>query len=303
VSHRLEEIFRLCDRVTVLKDGRYVNTVPVSDVDRHSLIEMMIGREMKDLFPARESVIGDVLLRVENLKADDRVKDVSFAVRAGEVLGISGLVGAGRTETARAIFGADRKDSGRVFLDGEEVFIKSPKDSVALGIGMLPEDRKQHGVILDLPIKTNGTLTIIDRITRLFGSFDRKAETKTVDGLAKKLRLKAASINSDVNTLSGGNQQKVALMKWLAKEAKVLILDEPTRGVDVGAKVEIYRTINELAAQRIAIVLISSEMPEVIGMCDRALVMRQGRITGELDKADLNEMNLIKPAMGVHVDE
>jgi ribose transport system ATP-binding protein len=303
VSHRLEEIFRLCDRITVLKDGKLVNTVAVSDVDRHSLIEMMIGREMKDLFPDRNAQIGDVVLRVEELNVKDKVQNVSFVVRKGEVLGISGLVGAGRTETARAIFGADKKDSGRVFLDGEEVFIKTPRDSVALGIGMLPEDRKQHGVILDLPIRTNGTLTIIDRITGLFGSLDRKTETITVDGLVDKLRLKAASIDASVHTLSGGNQQKVALMKWLAKETKVLILDEPTRGVDVGAKVEIYRTINELAAQGIGIVLISSEMPEVIGMCDRVIVMRRGRVTRELGKADLNEMSLIKPAMGVHADE
>jgi ribose transport system ATP-binding protein len=299
VSHRLEEIFRICDRVTVLKDGKKVDTVNVCDVNQDQLVRMMIGREMKDYFPPRQAEIGDVIFQVNNLNCGMMVKDVSLQVRKGEVLGLSGLVGAGRTETFRAIFGAEKKDSGEIIIENKIVNITSPKDAVACGVGMLPEDRKQHGVLLDLPIKINGTLTIIDRIKKSFGRIDTGKEEKIVADLVDRLHAKIGSANDQVNTLSGGNQQKIALMKWIASNSKVLLLDEPTRGVDVGAKVEIYKIINELAAQGVGIIFASSDMPEIIGMSDRVIVMRNGMIAGELGKDMINEYNLIKLAMGV----
>lgn len=299
VSHRIEEVFRICDRVTVLKDGKKVDTVNVRDVNREQLVRMMIGREMKDYFPPRQAEIGEVIFQVNNLNYGTMVKDVSLHVRRGEVLGLSGLVGAGRTETFRAIFGAEKKDSGEIIIENTIVNITSPKDAVACGVGMLPEDRKQHGVLLDMSIKINGTLTIINRIKKSFGRIDNSREENVVADLVDRLHAKIGSANDQVNTLSGGNQQKIALMKWIASNSKVLLLDEPTRGVDVGAKVEIYKIINELAAQGVGIIINSSEMPEIIGMSDRVIVMRNGMIAGELGKDMINEYNLIKLAMGV----
>ncbi len=299
VSHRIEEVFRICDRVTVLKDGKKVDTVNVRDVNREQLVRMMIGREMKDYFPPRQAEIGEVIFQVNNLHYGTMVKDVSLHVRKGEVLGLSGLVGAGRTETFRAIFGAEKKDSGVIIIENAIVNITSPKDAVACGVGMLPEDRKQHGVLLDLSIKINGTLTIINRIKKSFGRIDNSREESIVADLVDRLHAKIGSANDQVNTLSGGNQQKVALMKWIASNSKVLLLDEPTRGVDVGAKVEIYKIINELASKGVGIIINSSEMPEIIGMSDRVIVMRNGMIAGELGKDMINEYNLIKLAMGV----
>lgn len=299
VSHRIEEIFRICDRVTVLKDGQKVNTVNVSDVNQEKLVRMMIGREMKDYFPPRHAEIGEVIFQASHLNSGAMVKDVSLQVRRGEVLGVSGLVGAGRTETFRAIFGADKKDSGEIIIEDKPVKISSPKDAVACGVGMLPEDRKQHGVLLDLSITINGTLTIINRLRKSFDRIDQAKEDNIVADLVTRLHAKIASANDPVSTLSGGNQQKVALMKWLASNSKVLLLDEPTRGVDVGAKVEIYKIINELAAQGVGIIFTSSEMPEIIGMSDRVIVMRNGAIAGELEKDMINEFNLIRLAMGV----
>lgn len=299
ISHRIEEVFEICDRITILKDGAKVGTVNVGDVSREQLVRMMIGREMKDYFPPRQIEIGEVIFEANHLNCGAMVKDVSISVRKGEVLGVSGLVGAGRTETFRAIFGADKKDSGEIFVDGKEVKIRSPQDAVACGVGMLPEDRKQHGVLLELSIKINGTLTILNRLTRFFGRIDQASEDTIVAGLVKKLHAKIGSGDDQVNTLSGGNQQKVALMKWIASNSKILLLDEPTRGVDVGAKAEIYKIINELAAQGVGIIITSSEMPEIIGMSDRVIVMRNGRVAGELGKELINEFNLIKLAMGV----
>ncbi len=299
VSHRIEEVFRICDRVTVLKDGKKVDTVNVRDVNREQLVRMMIGREMKDYFPPRQAEIGEVIFQVNNLHYGTMVKDVSLHVRKGEVLGLSGLVGAGRTETFRAIFGAEKKDSGVIIIENAIVNITSPKDAVACGVGMLPEDRKQHGVLLDLSIKINGTLTIINCIKKSFGRIDNSREESIVADLVDRLHAKIGSANDQVNTPSGGNQQKVALMKWIASNSKVLLLDEPTRGVDVGAKVEIYKIINELASKGVGIIINSSEMPEIIGMSDRVIVMRNGMIAGELGKDMINEYNLIKLAMGV----
>lgn len=299
VSHRLEEIFRICDKITVLKDGAYVDTVNVADTTNDELVTMMVGRKLTDMYPERHATIGDVVFEAKNITSGKEVRDVSFSVRAGEVLGFSGLVGAGRTETMQAIFGARPLDSGEVFVDGKRVVNHSPRDGLKNGIGMVPEDRRRDGVILGMPIYVNGTLTILDRLSGMFGRIDRGQEASIVDDLMDRLHVKAASTKSPVSSLSGGNQQKISLMKWLAAEGRVLILDEPTRGVDVGAKAEIYSIINELAEQGLAIVMVSSEMPELIGVCDRVLVMRLGSIAGELKKGEITEQNMIRLAMEV----
>lgn len=299
ISHRLEEIFRICDRITVLKDGKYVTTVHTGDITEDELVTKMIGRQLKGFFPKRNAEIADVALKVENLNAGRSVKNISFEVRKGEILGINGLVGAGRTETMRAIFGADKKDSGRILLFGREVQISNPKQAVKAGIGMLPEDRKNDGVLLHMPIKVNVTLASTARYANCIGKIKRKKEIEHVQQLVQELRIKIGGIDHNVSTLSGGNQQKVALSKWLASKCQVLILDEPTRGVDVGAKVEIYKIMNRLAEEGAAIIMISSEMPEIIGMSDRVLVMREGELVGELQKEEIMEESLIKYAMGV----
>ena len=301
ISHRLEEIFKLSDRITVMKDGTYVGTYETSSMDEKKLVNLMIGRTLESYFPPRESHIGETVLKVENIRSGKTVKDVSFEVRAGEVLGISGLVGSGRTETMRAIFGADPLDSGRIILDGKVIKVRSPISAVKQGIGLLPEDRKAHGVLLNMPIRNNITLTRLKSFTGPFSMINRKKETAYINDMVKKLAIKAGSIENNVSSLSGGNQQKVAISKLLAADCKVLILDEPTRGVDVGAKIEIYKIINSLVEQQYAVIMISSEMMEIIGMCDRAIVMRNGNVAGELLKDQLTEQNLINYSMGVNV--
>ena len=300
ISHRLEEIFRLCDRITVMKDGDYVGTYDTAEMDEKKLVSLMIGRTLESYFPARESNIGKPVFRIEDVSAGKAVNNVSFEVREGEVLGITGLVGAGRTETLRAVFGADPMDSGRVYLNGRQIKIKSPTSAVKQGIGLLPEDRKAHGVLLKMPIRTNVTLTRLKSFKGPFGVINKKKETAYVNEIVGKLSIKAASIENNVNSLSGGNQQKVAIAKLLASDCKVLILDEPTRGVDVGAKIEIYKIINSLVDQNYAVIMISSEMMEIIGMCDRAVVMKGGSVAGELGKDELTEQNLINYSMGVN---
>ncbi len=299
ISHRLDEIFALTDRITVMKDGGYVGTVNTKDMDPDSLVTMMIGRSLSDFYPPRNATIGEVALRVENLQSGTRVNGISFEVRRGEVLGINGLVDAGRTETMRAIFGAEKLETGHVYYNGNDVRFSSPKKAVRSGIGKVPEDRKNAGVLLDLPISQNITLANLKSISGRFGRIDRKKEEKLVNELVDKLKIKIGRTSDSVSTLSGGNQQKVALAKWLGSNSQVLIFDEPTRGVDVGAKVEIYRIINALAEEGVAIIMVSSEMPEIIGMSDRVVVMREGRAMCDLSKPDSNEENMIKLAMGV----
>jgi ribose transport system ATP-binding protein len=298
VSHRLKEIFTICDRITVLKDGKNVDCVNVKDIDSDRLVSLMIGRSMNEFFPERSAKIGEELFKVENLTKSGVIQDVSFSVRSGEVLGISGLIGSGRTETMRVIFGADKKENGKLFLNDKFLSINSPKQAVKAGVGMLPEDRKNHGVILDMSIRINATLSIIEMFKGIFGFIKNKHEINKVKELVEKLSIKIFSLNDNVSSLSGGNQQKVSLMKWLASNSSVLILDEPTRGVDIGAKVEIYKVINRLAEEGVAIILVSSEMTEIIGMCDRVLVMRQGRVVGEIGREDFSEYGIIKLAMG-----
>ena len=299
ISHRLEEIFTLCDRITIMKDGEYVDTVETKEIDKDGLVNKMIGRPMTEMFPKREAVVGDVVLEAKNVTAGKLVNDVSFQVRSGEVLGFAGLVGAGRTETMRAIFGADVMDKGEVIYFGKKVKFRTPKQAVKNGFGLLPEDRKKQGVLLDQSIRINSTLASIKKGVNGFGLFNAKKEKKFVSDMLAQLNTKYNSTEDNASSLSGGNQQKVSLSKWLAADCKVIVLDEPTRGVDVGAKVEIYRNINDLAALGVAIIMISSEMPELIGMCDRVMVMRFGNVVGELQKSELNERNLIALEMGV----
>jgi len=298
ISHRLEEIMELSDRITILKDGEYVGTVPTADINKEKLVSMMVGREISQLFPKRNAKIGEEILRVENLSAGKMVKDVSFSIRKGEVVGFSGLVGSGRTETMRAIFGADQRDSGKVIFFGKEVNFKDPKDAIKNGLGFLPEDRKHQGLLLEQSIRMNTTLASMSKVKK-FDIINHKKEKEYVKELLASIATKYGSTEDNANSLSGGNQQKVALAKWVAADCKCIILDEPTRGVDVGAKTEIYNIINQLAESGVAVILISSEMTEIIGMSDRVIVMRQGRISGELDKSEMTEDNLIKLSMGV----
>lgn len=300
ISHRLEEIFRVSDRVTVFKDGTYVDTVNTNEIDQKSLVSMMIGRDLSSFFPERVGQqIGDTVLKVEHIQAGKAVKDVSFELHKGEVLGLSGLVGAGRTETIRAILGVDVMDAGKVWLRGKRVRLKSAKDAFDKGIGFLPEDRKNQGVLLRLPIKHNITFSCISKFTGIFGWLQKAAENAFALDMREKVGIKTNNINNPVSSLSGGNQQKVAIARILASDSKILILDEPTRGVDVGAKMEIFKLINELIYQNYAVLMISSEMVEIIGMCDRAIMFREGATVGEVRREDLSEETLIHYAMGL----
>lgn len=297
ISHRLEEIFRIADTITVIKDGEVTGTVNPEDVTTDDIISMMIGRTLSTLFPERNSNIGYEILRVENLCSGRKVKDVSFSLHAGEVLGIAGLVGSGRTETVRAIFGADKKNSGNVLLDGIRKRLKSPTASVKAGIGFVPEDRKSHGTILSMSIRKNVSMPSLWKKFSTLGLIKHNEERKATWDLIERLKIKTRSTETAVTDLSGGNQQKVVLAKWLGRDCRVLILDEPTRGVDVGAKVEIYNIINELAESGLGIIAISSEMMEIIGICDRVLVMREGCVQGTLEKHELTEENIMNLAI------
>lgn len=299
ISHRLEEIFRLSDRITVLKDGCYVDTVDTKSIDKEKLVTMMVGRELTQMFPPRNSKIGEEVLRVENLNAGRQVRNISFHVRAGEILGFSGLVGSGRTETMRAIFGVDKKESGEILYFGKPVSFKDPHDAIRHGFGMLPEDRKKQGLMLEQSIRVNTTLASMKKVTNSFGMINHRKEKEYVKKLLGSVSAKYYSEEDNANSLSGGNQQKIALAKWISADCKCVVFDEPTRGVDVGAKTEIYKIINALAENGIAVIVISSEMQEIIGLCDRAVIMRQGEVTGELTKEEFNENNLIKYAMGI----
>ncbi|MBR3397342.1 MAG: sugar ABC transporter ATP-binding protein [Lachnospiraceae bacterium] len=298
VSHRLEEIFELCDTITVMKDGHYVDTVPTSSLDKGQLVALMIGRDLSTFYPEREHNIGEVVLEANHIQAGKAVKDISFNVRSGEIVGLSGLVGAGRTECIRAILGVDKMDSGEVILNGKKVSFNSVREANRGGIGFLPEDRKNQGVLLRRPIYQNITISALKRVTK-FGWVQKSKEDPIVNRYVKDLSIKLGSVKDNVESLSGGNQQKVAIAKILAAEPKVLFLDEPTRGVDVGAKIEIFNIINDLVEAGYAVVMISSEMTEIIGMCDRAVVIKEGYSVGELPREELTEINLIRYAMGV----
>lgn len=283
ISHRLEEVFAIADRVMFLRDGKPAGESSIAELTRSQMIERMVGRELKDEHPPRQTVPQDkVVLEVQNLCRGNAVRSVSFKLRKGEILALTGLVGSGRTETARLIFGADQPDSGVILRNGEPVEFTSPSDAVAAGIGLLPEDRKSQGLILNHPILDNFALPSLEQFT-VSGLIHRKRIESLLDRYRTELKLKAASADAPASSLSGGNQQKVVLAKWLARQCEILIFDEPTRGVDVGAKFEIYTLMRNLVAQGVSILMISSEMPEVLGLADRVLVMHDGRVTGEID--------------------
>ncbi len=281
ITHRIEEIFRIADRVMVLCDGREVDTRPIDEVSREGLIEKMVGRKLEEEFPPRRVERGEDRLVVEGLTRGNRVRQVSFTVRRGEVLGLTGLVGAGRTETARLIFGADRAEAGAIELDGKPLRIRTPRDAIRAGICLLTEDRKAQGLVLGLPVRENFGLPNLSRFSR-WGLVRQKEERRALSRFVESLLMKISHPEQLSRNLSGGTQQKVVLAKWLERNCEVIIFDEPTRGIDVGAKYEIYQLINRLAAQGKAVVMISSELPEVLGMSDRILVMHKGCITGEI---------------------
>ena len=283
----------------MLKDGELVGTIETKQTDDEHLMLMMVGRKPSDLFSPRHAEIGAVRLRAEGLQRGNKVKNVSFEVRAGEVLGFAGLVGAGRTEALRLVFGADKMDAGEIFLDGKKVSISSPADALRLGIGLLPEDRKREGVLLKMPIRVTATLSSLKNYTNGIGRIAFGKEKQAVEETCAALKLKCRSIEQNTSELSGGNQQKVALSKLLLAGSSVLILDEPTRGIDVGAKVEIYQLINQLAEEGKSIILISSEMMELMGLCDRIVVVHDGSVSATLERDEISEENLIKYSMGV----
>jgi ABC-type sugar transport system ATPase subunit len=300
VSHRLEEVERLADRAVIMRDGARVGELSREELDRDKIIELMVGRSMDAEFPDYKRSIGDIRLRAMGLTRGTRVKGVSLTVSAGEILALTGLVGAGRTETARLLFGADRRDSGTIELDGKELYIASPMDAIQAGICLLTEDRKDQGLVLELSIKDNFGLPNLKGFSR-YGWVNRKEESSSFANYVEKIQIKISGQNQLASQLSGGNQQKVVLAKWLEKNAEVLIFDEPTRGIDVGAKFEIYQWMNRLAEQGKAIIMISSELPEVLGMSDRIMILKEGILMGEIKNApDVTQEKLMAMAIGVN---
>jgi ribose transport system ATP-binding protein len=298
ITHHLEEVFEIADRITILKDGASVDCLAVSDTGKDELVRLMLGRSLDAMFPERQAVKGRELMRVENIVPEGLDNGLSFTVNEGEVLGIAGLVGSGRTELLRAIYAADKPGQGEIYLSGMKQRIKLPYEAVRAGIGMVPEDRKQHGAILSLSVKQNISLANMKGITDKLGFIHPGKEKDIVKRLLTRLSVKASSENAALSTLSGGNQQKTVLAKWINRNSRVLMIDEPTRGVDVGAKAEIYHLVNELSQQGMGLILVSSETEELMGICDRILVMRNGRIRGELVKEDFTEENILRLAIG-----
>lgn len=296
ISHRFEDMYELASRVTVFRDSQYVGTYDVDGITNADLINAMVGREIKDLFPKPEVEIGEEVLKVEKLTRTGYFKDVTFSVRKGEIIGLTGLVGAGRTEVAQTIFGVEKFDSGKIYLEGKEINVKKPLDAMKLGIGLLPEDRQHQGLILDWGIGDNITLAELSKYAKN-GIRNVKAEHEEAKVLAESVDTKALTLFDKASSLSGGNQQKVVVAKILASDLKVVILDEPTKGVDVGAKAEIYEIMGELAQKGYAIIMISSEMPEILGMSDRIIVMCEGKVTGELSREEATQSNILEYAM------
>ncbi|MCW5951572.1 MAG: sugar ABC transporter ATP-binding protein [Propionibacteriaceae bacterium] len=297
ISHRMKEIFELADEVTVLKDGRYVGTRQVAEVDMDELVKMMIGRDLEDIYPTRAHELGKVVLKVSHLAQDNLARDVSFDLRAGEIVGFAGITGSGRTEVARVIFGADRATAGEMELFGKPYRPHSPRDAINHGVALVTEDRKRQGLLLKLQVFVNTTISGLNRLSR-YGVLRLKEEQKLVGKWITDLRIKTPSADFLVVNMSGGNQQKVVLARWLSLGIKVFIMDEPTRGIDVGSKAEIYQIMADLAEQGVAIIMISSELPEVLGMSDRVMVMREGRIVKELPREEATEEVVMQHAVG-----
>lgn len=298
ISHRLEELPLIADRVTVLRDGLTIDTRPMQDADRNELIRLMVGRELSDVFPKRDVERGDVVLELRGIGCrSSGVRNVNLTVRAGEIAGMAGLVGAGRTELARVIFGLTQADEGEILINGESVRIGNPSDAIRMGIAYVPEDRRRHGVVLDLPISDNITLASLDRISG-FGGIDFDKERELAVDYVTRLDVKTPAIFAPAGTLSGGNQQKVALARWLAVKPRLLILDEPTQGIDVGAKSEIHKLMCDLAEQGIAILMISSELPEILGMSDRVAVMHAGTVVDIIERSEATQQKVMLLALG-----
>ncbi|MBA3520209.1 MAG: sugar ABC transporter ATP-binding protein [Rhizobiales bacterium] len=296
ISHRLEEVRALCDRVTIFRDGAKVETAPAASLSDADIIRLMIGRPLREYMHKQRAAIGDVALAVEGLTLPDRFTDISFEIRKGEIVGLGGLVGAGRTDVARALFGVAPAASGRVLVDGKPVAIKEPSEAIALGVAFVPEDRAVAGIFRTLPVEQNITAAVPGRIARR-GIIRRGLEKTLATESVQKLRIRLASLRQPIGELSGGNQQKAILARWLLTNPSVLILDEPTRGIDIGVKAELYDMIGELAASGRAILLISSELPELLALCDRVLVMSEGRLTANLSRADATQESIMSAAV------
>lgn len=289
ISHRLEELQHIVDRITIMRDGKYITSMDFKDTSLQAIITNMVGREIKEKFPRVSCVRGRKILEVKHLNAGNMVKDINLELFEGEIVGIAGLMGAGRTETTRAIFGVDSKESGEIILDGETIHINNPMDAIRAGIVLAPEDRKKDGLCTKLSIRENVGLPNLDFLSNRFGVIKRKKEEKITMEAGENLKIKVASIENNADSLSGGNMQKVVVGKWLARKSRVVIFDEPTRGIDVGAKVEIYHLMNDLKKQGIGVMFVSSEMPEVIGISDRVIVMCDGRITGVFSTDEVSQ--------------
>ncbi|PMQ01632.1 MAG: D-xylose ABC transporter ATP-binding protein [Dictyoglomus sp. NZ13-RE01] len=292
ISHRLEEVFKIADRITILRDGKLVGVMNKDEATMEKVIFLMVNRPLQDMFKKEEAKLGDVILEVKNLSKKGVVEDINFKLHKGEILGVAGLVGSGRTEMVRLIFGADKKDTGEVYLEGKKVDINSPEDAVKLGIGLVPEDRQNQGLILNLAVRENIGVSVLDNLKRIL-FVDRNRLTQIAQNFVQMLNIKTPSLLQKVLYLSGGNQQKVVLAKWLALKPKVLILDEPTRGIDVGAKAEVHAIMSQLAKSGIGIIMISSEIPEVLAMSDRILVMNEGRIVAELSREEATQEKIM----------
>jgi rhamnose transport system ATP-binding protein len=298
ISHRLEEVFASCQRVTVMRDGAFVRTDPIEALTVDDIIRSMVGRDLESLYPERTSNPGQVVLDVKNLNREGVFSDISFSVRAGEIVALAGLVGAGRSEVARAIFGIDRRTSGEVTVNGTVLPNGAPLAAMAAGVALVPEDRRQQGLVMDLGIDQNVALASLGRLTK-YGLIKRSSEAALAGTWAERLQLKFGRIRNPVSTLSGGNQQKVVLGKWLARSPSLLIIDEPTRGIDVGTKAEVHRLLNDLVADGMAVLMISSELPEVLGMADRVLVLHEGKLTADLSRAEADEDSVMRAASGL----
>ena len=297
ISHRMEEIFEICDSYTVLRDGTFVHSGEIKEVDVNQIIEYMVGRSLASVYPEKKNKVGEVILEADHISNGKEVKDVSFSLRKGEILGFAGLVGAGRTETLKAVFGADSGAKGEIKINGKPVQIRSPRDAIKLGIGFLPEDRKKEGLVVDLPVLDNTVVAKPEKAME-HGMFSAKKAKEICQKYIRELLIKTPSEMQKAKFLSGGNQQKVVLAKWLNCEPEIIVLDEPTRGIDVNAKMEIYNIIVKLAEEGKSIIMISSEMPELIGLCDRVIVMHEGCVTGELDRRTLSQQQIMHYATG-----
>ena len=297
ISHRMEEIFELCDRITILRDGQYIGTEYIKDITMDDVVQMMIGREIGERYPKRDCQIGSEVLRVEGLSHEKFFKDVNFTVHAGEVLGVSGLMGAGRTEIMHTIFGSYPAAGGKIFIDGVEHHIHNPREAIAAGIGFITEDRKTEGLLLEKSISENIEICNLGK-TSVKGVRNAKKRAELVKKGIEEFRIRCFGPDHECNNLSGGNQQKVVLAKWIYTDPKILILDEPTRGVDIGAKKEIYSVINDLAARGVAVIMVSSELPEVLGMSDRIMVVHEGHVTGIIDAATADQAKVMTLATG-----